>query len=77
MVPKDLKVGDTFLDGNLRFVVCKVLANGNYECEVVKNVPEKTKETAVRKKRSAKYCKRPPIMAGAFYHICGGVTPQE
>ena len=54
MVPKDLKVGDTFLDGNLRFVVCKVLANGNYECEAVKNVPEKTKETAVRKKRSAK-----------------------
>ena len=49
MVPKGLKVGDTFLDGNLRFVVCKVLANCNYECEVVKNVPEKTKETTVRK----------------------------
>ena len=54
MVPKGLKVGDTFLDGNLRFVVCKVLANGNYECEAVKNVPEKTQETTVRKKRTVK-----------------------
>ena len=54
MIPKGLKVGDTFLDGKRSFVVCKVLANGNYECEVVKNVPEKTKETVVRKKRTAK-----------------------
>nr|DAF32261.1 MAG TPA: hypothetical protein [Ackermannviridae sp.] len=54
MVPKGLKVGDTFLDGNLRFVVCKVLASGNYECEVVKNVPKKTKKTTVRKKRTVK-----------------------
>lgn len=54
MIPKGLKVGDTFIDGKLRFVVCRVLANGNYECEVVKNVPEKTEETVVRKKRTAK-----------------------
>lgn len=54
MIPKGLKVGDTFIDGKLRFVVCRVLANGNYECEVVKNVPEKTKEATVRKKRTVK-----------------------
>ena len=54
MIPKGLKVGDTFVDGKQTFVVRAVLANGNYESETVKAVPENTKETVVRKKRTTK-----------------------
>ncbi len=54
MIPKGLKAGDTFIDGKQTFVVRAVLANGNYESEAVKSVPEKTRETVVRKKRTTK-----------------------
>ena len=40
MIPKDLKVGDTFKDGRFTYRVTKVLGNGMYESEMVEEIKE-------------------------------------
>ena len=40
MIPKNLKVGDTFKDGRFTYRVSKVLDNGMYESEMVEEIKE-------------------------------------
>lgn len=40
MIPKGLKVGDTFTEGKQTFVVLAVHADGSYDAKVAEKTPE-------------------------------------
>ena len=59
MVEKNLKAGDTFIDGGLPYIVLKVLPNGNYVSRIKnaddeKEAVEKAEKEAEKPKRTTK-----------------------
>lgn len=63
MIPKNLKVGDTFKDGRFTYRVKKVLDNGMYESEMVEEIKElkftEVKEKVVIKEEKVDYSSIP------------------
>jgi len=63
MIPKNLKVGDTFKDGRFTYRVKNVLDNGMYESEMVEDIKElkftEVKEKVVIKEEMVDYRSMP------------------